>query len=94
MDGLYAAVTRKDREGEEGGGWIPEEKLTMEKAIELYTLESAYASFEEERKGSIEPGKLADMVVLSQNLLEIPEDKILDTEVVYTIFDGKVIYGK
>ncbi len=94
MDGLYAAVTRKDREGEKGEGWFPEEKLTMEEAIELYTLGSAYASFEEDIKGSIEPGKLADMVVLSQNLLEIPEDKILDTEVVYTIFDGRVIYGK
>lgn len=94
MDGLYAAVTRKDREGEKGEGWFPEEKLTMEEAIQLYTLGSAYASFEEDIKGSIEPGKLADMVVLSQNLLEIPEDKVLDTEVVYTIFDGRVIYGK
>jgi predicted amidohydrolase YtcJ len=94
MDGLYAAVTRKDRGGESGDGWIPEEKLTMEEAIELYTLGSAYASFEEELKGSIQQGKLADMAVLSQNLLEISEDKIQDTEVVYTIFDGKIIYEK
>ena len=94
MDGLYAAVTRKDRAGEAGEGWIPEEKLTMEEAIELYTLGSAYASFEEELKGSIQPGKLADMAVLSQNLLEISEDKIQETEVVYTIFDGKIIYEK
>jgi len=94
MDGLYAAVTRKNRGGESGNGWIPQEKLTMEEAIELYTLGSAYASFEEELKGSIQPGKLADMAVLSQNLLEISEDKIQETEVVYTIFDGRVIYER
>jgi len=94
MDGLYAAVTRKDRGGEPGNGWIPQEKLTMEEAIEQYTLGSAYASFEEDLKGSIQPGRLADMAVLSQNLLEISEDKIQDTQVVYTIFDGRVIYEK
>ena len=92
MEGLYAAVSRKDRAGGEGEGWIPEEKLTMEQAIELYTLGSAYATFEEDIKGSIEVGKLADMVVLSRDLMQIPEDEIMDTEVVYTIFDGKVIY--
>ncbi|HUU28283.1 MAG TPA: amidohydrolase [archaeon] len=92
MEGLYAAVTRKDRKGEEGDGWFPEEKLTMQEAIELYTLGPAYASFEEDIKGSIEPGKLADMVVLSQNLFEIPESEIMKTRVVYTIFDGKIIF--
>ena len=66
----------------------------MEEALEQYTLGSAYASFEEGLKGSIQPGRLADMAVLSQNLLEISEDKIQDTEVVYTIFDGRVIYEK
>jgi len=92
MEGLYAAVTRKDRGGEPGEGWFPQERLTMEQAIKLYTLGSAYASFEEDIKGSIGPGKLADLVVLSKNLLEIPEDEIMDTRVVYTIFDGRVIY--
>lgn len=92
IEGLYAAVSRKSRDGLPAGGWFPEEKLTMEEAIELYTLGPAYASFEENLKGSIEPGKLADMAVLSQNLLEIPEQMILDTRVVYTVFDGKIIY--
>ncbi|MEA1996627.1 MAG: amidohydrolase [Gemmatimonadota bacterium] len=92
MEGLYAAVSRKDRAGEEGEGWFPEEKLTMEQAIELYTLGSAYASFEENIKGSIEPGKLADMVVLSNNLLETPENEIMKTRVLFTIFNGRVIY--
>jgi len=93
MEGLYAAVTRKDRKGELGNGWFPEEKISMDKAIELYTLESAYASFEEDIKGSIEKGKLADIVVLSQDLFEISEDKIMDTKVVYTIIGGKIIYS-
>lgn len=92
MEGLYAAVTRKDRRGEAGDGWFPEEKLTMEEAVSLYTLGSAYASFEENIKGSIEPGKLADLVALSQNLFQIAENEIMKTKVVYTIFDGKVIY--
>ena len=93
MEGLYAAVTRKDRKGELGNGWFPEEKISMDKAIELYTLESAYASFKEDIKGSIEKGKLADIVVLSQDLFEISEDKIMDTKVVYTIIGGKIIYS-
>ncbi len=93
MEGLYAAVTRKDRKGEPGDGWFPEEKISMEKAIELYTLGSAYASFEENIKGSIQIGKLADIVVLSQDLFEIPENKIMDTKVVYTIIGGKIIYS-
>ncbi|RKY87488.1 hypothetical protein DRQ09_04410 [candidate division KSB1 bacterium] len=94
MEGLYAAVTRKDRKGEPGNGWFPEEKLTMMEAIELYTLGSAYATFEENIKGSIEPGKLADIVVLSKDLMTIPEDQIMKTEVVYTIVGGKIVYEK
>jgi len=93
MEGLYAAVTRKDRKGEPGDGWFPEEKISMEKAIELYTLGSAYASFEENIKGSIQAGKLADIVVLSQDLFEIPANKIMDTKVVYTIVGGRIIYS-
>ncbi|HUU28280.1 MAG TPA: amidohydrolase [archaeon] len=92
MDGLWAAVTRQDRTKEGREGWFPEERLTVEEALELYTLGSAYASFEENIKGSIQPGKLADLVVLSNNLLEIPENEIRETKVLYTIFDGKIIY--
>ncbi|MEA2064133.1 MAG: amidohydrolase family protein, partial [Gemmatimonadota bacterium] len=92
MEGLYAAVSRKGRDGRPPGGWFPEQRLTMEEAIELYTLGPAYASFEEHLKGSLETGKLADMAVLSENLFEVPEHRIMDTRVVYTIFNGKVIY--
>ena len=63
MEGLYAAVTRKDRLGEEGDGWFPEQKLTMEEAIKYYTLGSAYAQFMEDRKGMIKTGYLADIVI-------------------------------
>lgn len=92
MEGLYAAVTRKDRLGEEGEGWFPEEKLTMEEAIRLYTLGSAYAQFMEGRKGIIKKGYLADIVILDKDLLTIPEDQIMKTRVDYTITGGKIVY--
>ena len=92
MEGLYAAVTRKDRLGEEGEGWFPEEKLTMKEAIELYTLGSAYAQFMEDRKGIIKPGYLADIVITDRDLLTIPEDQIMKTKVDYTITGGRVVY--
>lgn len=92
--GLYAAVTRENIHGNPVGGWFPSEKITIEQAIEGYTLGSAYAEFAEHKKGSIEAGKLADVVVLSQNLLKISPKEYLSTEVLYTIVDGKVVYKK
>jgi predicted amidohydrolase YtcJ len=92
MEGLYAAVTRKDRLGEEGNGWFPEQKLTMEEAIKYYTLGSAYAQFMDDRKGIIKPGYLADIVIVDKDLLTIPEDQIMKTKVDYTIVGGKVIF--
>jgi predicted amidohydrolase YtcJ len=94
MEGLYAAVTRKDRSGEPGEGWFPEQKLTMEEAIELYTLGSAYAEFMEDRKGMIKKGYLADMVILNQDLMTIPHDRIMSTKVDTTIIGGKVVYQR
>jgi len=93
MEGLYAAVTRKDRLGEEGDGWFPEQKLTMEEAIKYYTLGSAYAQFMEDRKGMIKTGYLADIVIVDKDLLTIPEDQIMKTKVDYTILGGKVVYS-
>lgn len=92
--GIYAAVTRRTLDGKNPDGWIPEQKITVEDAIKCYTLNSAYASFEEKIKGSIETGKLADLVVLSDDILSIDPVKIKDTEVIMTIFDGKIIYKK
>jgi predicted amidohydrolase YtcJ len=93
MEGLYAAVTRKDRHGEEGEGWFPEQKLTMEEAIKYYTWGSAYAQFMENRKGMIKPGYLADIVITDKDLLTIPENEIMKTKVDYTIVGGKVVYA-
>ena len=94
MEGLYAAVTRKDRMGEEGDGWFPEQKLTMEEAIELYTLGAAYAQFMEDRKGIIKKGYLGDVVIVTQDLMTIPAEDIMKTKVDYTIVGGKVVFKR
>ncbi len=91
---LYAAVSRQDLEGNPNGGWMPQEKLSMENAIRSYTFESAYAEFAEKEKGEIKVGMLADLVVHSKDLLTIDAKEILTTEPVYTIFNGKIVYEK
>jgi predicted amidohydrolase YtcJ len=92
MIGLYAAVTRQFPDGTPAGGWFPEERITMAQAIEYYTLGSAYAEFAETRKGSITEGKLADVVLLSNDLFNIPPRDILTTRPVLTIVGGRVVY--
>lgn len=93
MLGIYAAVTRRTLDGKNPNGWIPEEKISVEEAVKCYTLNSAYGAFEENIKGSIEPGKLADLVVLSDDIFSIDPEKIKDVHVLMTIFDGVVIYS-
>jgi len=93
MLGLYAAVTRKTLSGQPEGGWFPQEKLTVEEAIQGYTLNTAYASFEEDMKGSLTVGKLTDFVVLSDNLLTMNPDEIKDVTVETTVVGGKVVYS-
>ncbi|MCU0344852.1 MAG: amidohydrolase [Ignavibacterium sp.] len=92
--GLYAAVTRRTLDDKNPDGWIPEQKISIEDAIKCYTINSAYASFEENIKGSIEVGKLADLIVLSDDILTIDPVRIKDVKVEMTIFDGKIIYKK
>jgi hypothetical protein len=92
MLGLYAAVTRKTLSGQPEGGWFPQEKITIEEAIQAYTLNTAYAAFEESIKGSITVGKLADYVIVSDNLLTMDPDNIKDVTVLTTIVGGKVVY--
>ncbi len=92
--GLYAAVTRRTLDDKNPNGWIPEQKISIEDAIKCYTINSAYASFEENIKGSIEVGKLADLIVLSDDILTIDPVKIKDAKVEMTVFDGKIIYKK
>jgi len=90
--GIYAAVTRRTLDEKNPGGWIPEQKITVEEAIKCYTINNAYASFEENKLGSIEAGKLADFVVLDQDILTIDPVKIKDTKVILTVLDGEIIY--
>jgi predicted amidohydrolase YtcJ len=92
MEGIYSAVSRKSITDKTGKAWLQDESLSVLEAIACYTLGSAYATFEEDIKGSLQKGKLADIVVLSKDLLTIPEEEILNTEVVYTILGGKIIY--
>ncbi|MBT1704723.1 amidohydrolase [Chryseosolibacter indicus] len=91
---LYASVTRKTLKGQPEEGYEPEEKMTRAQALKSYTLDAAYGSFEENTKGSIEKGKLADFTILSQDIIEVPEDQLLKTEVLMTIVGGKVVYQK
>ena len=92
--GIYAAVTRRTLDDKNPDGWIPEQKISVEDAIKCYTVNSAYASFEENIKGTIETGKLADLIILSDDILTIDPNKIKDVKVEMTMFDGKVIYNK
>ena len=91
--GIYAAATRRTLDGKHPDGWIPEQKITVAEAVHAYTMGSAYASFEEKIKGSIEPGKLADLAVLSQDIFNIDPVKIADTKVYMTIMDGAIVSG-
>ena len=94
LEGLYAAVTRKDRAGEPGDGWFPDQKLSMEEAIELYTLGSAYAQFMENRKGMLRKGYLADMVIFNNDLMTTPPEQIMKSKADYTIVGGKVVFQR
>jgi hypothetical protein len=89
---LYAATTRATLDGKNPNGWFPEQKLTIKEAVEAYTMGSAYAEFQENEKGSITPGKLADMVLLSDDVLDIDPVKIRDVKVLKTWVGGKLTY--
>jgi predicted amidohydrolase YtcJ len=91
--GLFAAVTRQDQKGFPAGGWLPDQKLTRAEALHSFTLGGAYAAFEEKTKGSLEPGKLADFVVLDQDLMTVPELAIPKIKVRMTFLGGRTVFG-
>lgn len=91
---IYASVSRRTLRGNPDGGYEPAEKMTREQALRSYTLDAAYAAFREDRKGSIEVGKWADLTVLSKDIMTIPEDEILNTEVSMTVIGGEIVYEK
>ncbi|WP_425637214.1 amidohydrolase [Algoriphagus yeomjeoni] len=91
---FYASVTRKTLEGMPEGGYEGDQKMTRAEALKSYTLDGAFAEFEEDFKGSIEVGKAADFTVFDKNIMEVPEDEILNTKVAMTVVGGKVVYKK
>jgi predicted amidohydrolase YtcJ len=90
--GLFASVTRQSRDGEPAGGWYPEEKMTREEALKSYTLWAAFAAFEDDIKGSIREGKLADFIVIDRDYMTCAESEIKDINVLQTILGGKVVF--
>lgn len=93
LTGIWAAVTRQTVDGQHPQGWVPEEKITVEEAVRAYTLGGAYAGFVDDKKGTVEPGKWADLVVLDKNIFTLPADKILEARVLMTIVGGRVVYN-
>ncbi len=91
---FYASVSRKTLEGTPENGYEPDQKMTREQALRSYTLDAAYGAFEENIKGSIETGKLADFTVFSKDIMEVPEAELLDAQVDMTIFGGSVVYRR
>lgn len=91
---IYAAVTRKTVAGTPEGGWFPEQRITVEEALRAYTINNAYAAFEDDVRGSLKAGKYADVTVFDRNMLEIPAEDILKAEVTHTIVDGQVVFAR
>ena len=89
---FYAAVARKDPKGFSGEGWHPEEAVTREQALKMFTIWPAYAAFEEKLRGTIEVGKLADLTILSADIMKIPEPEILKTRCVMTVINGEIVH--
>ena len=94
LEGIYAAVTRRTLDEKNPEGWVPEQKITVEEALHAYTINAAYASFEEKIKGSIEPGKLADVVILDQDITSIASEKIREVKVIKTYVGGNPVYER
>lgn len=92
MLGFHAAITRQTRQGQPVGGWMPDERMSREQALRSFTLDAAYAAHLESDLGSLRPGKLADLVVLSQDIMQVPADAIPDTSIVLTMTGGQLVY--
>lgn len=92
MEGIYAAVTRRTLDGKNPGGWVPQQKITVEESLKAYTIDAAYSAFSENSLGSLEPGKLADLVILERNLFDVPPEELNTVPIAATIVGGKVIY--
>lgn len=94
LEGIYAAVTRRTLDDKHPEGWVPAQKITVEEALRAYTAGGAYASFEDKDKGTLEKGKLADLVMIDRDLTRIPSQQIREAHVALTVVDGKIVYEK
>lgn len=92
--GVYAAVTRRTLDGKNPGGWVPEQKISLEEALRAYTAGNAYATFDEAERGTLAPGHVADVVVLDRNLFTTPPESLDHAHVRFTIVGGKVVYRR
>jgi predicted amidohydrolase YtcJ len=92
MRGLYACVTRELPDGGPAGGWQPQEKISLDDCIRAYTIGSAYAQFEEGKKGALKPGQFADFIILSSDLTKIPPSEYVKTRVLRTVVGGRIVY--
>jgi predicted amidohydrolase YtcJ len=91
--GLYAAVTRQDASGQPAGGWHPEQRMTREEALRAFTLGAAYAAFEEQHRGSLTLGKLADFIVPDRDVMVCDPAQILETRVLQTVIGGRIVFA-
>jgi hypothetical protein len=89
--GIHAAVTRQRRDGTPSGGWYPSQRLSVSEAVWGYTMGCAIASGLDKNQGSLSPGKLADLIVLDRDIFNIPPEQIPDTQVIMTVFDGRIV---
>ena len=94
MNGIYCAVTRQRLNGEPAGGWLPEQKLTVEETVRAYTAGGAYASYDERVRGTIRNGKYADLVVLDRDIFSVGPEEIKDIKVDMTVLNGRIVYKK
>jgi predicted amidohydrolase YtcJ len=92
--GIYAAITRQDADGQPPGGWHPEQRMTRTEALRCFTLDATYAAFEEDSKGSLEPGKLADFIVINRDVMTCEPRDILNTGVLRTVIGGETVYER
>jgi predicted amidohydrolase YtcJ len=94
LEGIYAAVTRRTLDDARPGGWVPEQKITVEEALRAYTTGSAYAEYMEGEKGMLVPGMLADLVLIDRDLTRIPVETIREARVVLTVVGGRPVYER
>jgi predicted amidohydrolase YtcJ len=92
LEGIYAAVTRRTLDDKHPLGWVPEQKIKVEEALRAYTTDAAFASFDEGIKGSLERGKLADLVLIDRDITRIPAETIRDAKVLITVVGGRVVF--